>query len=167
MTYKHYNSAVERIPVGIETAAERALFLDACYLADYKGVLRMSQVELSQQTLWSLATVKRLFIRLEEEGLLVKIAHGRYQVNMAVKTDNAKAPAETTSLSHELVKWIKSNFDEETAGYIFEDKEISITETQEDIAVVQKAVTSGLLVELRKEEGVYEDEPTTIYQLTI
>jgi len=167
MTYKHYNSAVERIPAGIETAAERALFLDACYLADYKGVLRMSQVELSQQTLWSLATVKRLFIRLEEEGLLVKIAHGRYQVNMAVKTDNAKAPAETTSLSQELVKWINKTWDEETVGCIFEDKNVPITETMEDVSIVQQAIESGLLVELKRETGNDDDEPTTIYQLVI
>ena len=66
--------------ISFSSPAERSIFLQISYWGDKKGTIRMSQREIANETLYSLATVKRIFDQFQDEGLIERMGHGRYRL---------------------------------------------------------------------------------------
>jgi len=89
MSYKHFNLVINKeVELGFDDATERGIFLQCAYWADNRSIVRMSQSEISQETLYSLATIKRIFNRLEKKGYFARLGHGRYKIVGENETPN-------------------------------------------------------------------------------
>jgi len=148
MSYKHFNSVVDE-PLPFDNATQRYIFLEVCYRADSRGVVRVPQAQLASLTLCSPRTVAREFGRLLELGLLEKETFGRYRVITDASLISQKAPAKTQTLK----EWILEEFREKD----FLDGEIAIKEEDEEglPEVAKVAIADGILKCIRK--GYLED----------
>lgn len=169
MSYKHYNEA-KGLDLSFKTAVQRWIYLECCYEADWKGMLRYTQKELAEMMLVSTPAIAKHFRGLQEAGLMERTGQGRYCVVVPgfgkSNNDVIRGGNTSSSLEQTFRQWIQQNYTEEQVGFIFEDKEIPISETQEDMAIIASAKESGLLVEIRREDNG-QDELCTIYRLNI
>jgi len=135
MTYKHFNPIIdEDVELYFENATERSIFLQCAYWGDKNGVLHMTQGEIATKTLYSLATIKRIFAWLEKQGYLSRLKHGRYQILNHAET------AEDNALKNKLRRWLK---EKDCGG----GESINIPEGQEakEPEIFREAVEKGWL----------------------
>jgi hypothetical protein len=67
---------------GFSSAAQRLVLLELAYRADRKGVVRYSQSEIAEASTLARRTVATWFDRFEAIGLLQRLGHGRYQLDL-------------------------------------------------------------------------------------
>jgi len=106
MSYKHYNPAREA-ELPFDSGVQRAIYLEACTLADNKGIVRTGQTELAQVTLFSPATIAKEFKRLLELGLLMREAQGRYRVTIKPEEGRETKAAGGQAENIELVQKLR------------------------------------------------------------
>lgn len=81
MGYKQYVWAIDQ-GIKFDSGTQRSIFLEICFRADSKNIIRMGQSELAIEMLYSTATIKREFVKLQMMGLIEKEGHGRYHLCM-------------------------------------------------------------------------------------
>lgn len=69
---------------GFHSAAQKLVLIEISYRADRKGIIRYSQSEIAAATTLARPTVATWFAAFEESGLLKRLGHGRYQLNMSL-----------------------------------------------------------------------------------
>ena len=141
MTYKHYNQAIDE-PLPFDSGIQRALYLELCYRADSRGIVRAPQSQLSVLTLFSPRTIAKEFVRLQELELLGKESFGRYKV-----TFNQPKSEEGSRKLH-LRRWLI-----DTNTNALKDGSISIPENklEEQPSIFHIAVEKGWLMEEKRE----------------
>lgn len=142
MTYKHYNQAIDAT-LPFDSGTQRSIFLEACTRADNQGIVRVGQTELATITMYSPATIKREFVRLQELRLIEKEAHGRYQITLP-NGESEKSKPNTLSCYPDFVKWIEDSW-----GKTPEKQEsITVADDADDLPdCFYRAVAEGILVE--------------------
>ena len=113
MSYKHYNEVVDA-ELPFDSGMQRFIFLESCYRADNRGIIRSPQAQLASCFLISRQTIAREFVRLQELGLLEKTDYGRYCVCLpgAEKANASYQPAKRKPQS--LKNWIVDEFGKES-----------------------------------------------------
>lgn len=131
MTYKHYNVAVdEALPFG--NGVERALFLEICFRADNRGIVRTPQSQLSTLTLFSPRTIATAFNTLQDKGLLLRLGHGHYKIILSLEMNS------DTNNAVDLARWLRDN------NKIVDGK-LVLPEDSELPEIVSAAIERGLL----------------------
>lgn len=67
---------------GFHNAAQYIVLLELAYHADRRGIVRFSQAEIAAHAGMSLRTVARWVAHFTEMGLLERLGHGRYKLDM-------------------------------------------------------------------------------------
>jgi len=67
-----------------QTAAAKLTLIELAYRADRKGIVRRSQSEMATANAMSRATLIRWLQAFEGYGLLERIGHGRYRLNISL-----------------------------------------------------------------------------------
>ena len=91
MAVKHLVKAFEDEGY-FDTASQRHLFLEVVYWADRKGVIRVTQGDLSARTRMSPRLVSKEMLRLQEVGVLAKLGHGRYGLRLRSEESGNETP---------------------------------------------------------------------------
>jgi len=143
MTYKHYNVAVDE-PLPFDSGIERSLYLEACYRADNRGIVRTPQSQLSTLTLFSPRTIATVFNTLQDKGLLLRLGHGCYKVILSLEDNHS---ADNGSFSQQLGSWLSENKD------CLVDGELVLPEDADLPKIVLEAIEKELL-KLKERFGI-------------
>lgn len=155
MAFKHYAPILNREVEGItfDDPTDRSIFLQCAYWADKRGIIRMPQVEIAEETLYSLATIKRVFGKLESEGLLKRLGHGRYQI---IQYDHGETP-EDNALKNKLRRWLIDQSGNDILEY--GQWTVAIPEIEDLPDFIKTAIHLGIL-EFTEDVGIAgEDTP--------
>lgn len=156
MTYKHYNAAVD-CALPFDTSTQRYIFLESCYRADNKGVIRVSMTELASILLLSRITIAKEYSRLLELRLLDKYSYGKYRVLVDVatvkppavnKTINETTIEKPTSMSDELMDWLGDHIKTRVGDK--KDLIVVNTDWEEIPDYVEEAIRKGNLILVEK-----------------
>ena len=95
MSVKHLVGAHES-EWRFDSATQRHIYLEMAYVADRRGIVRQSAVELASVCLLSVPTVRRELARLTEIGAVAHIAHSRYALRYPRRDAHRDAAGEAS-----------------------------------------------------------------------
>lgn len=158
MSYKHYNEMVDAA-LPFDTGIQRYIFLESCFRADNRGVIRMPQSHLASCLLISRQTISREFAQLEEKGLLEKRNYGQYQIVIPRPDEITGDNKPATPLRAKFIRWLRQEWGKQPE----EGDIITITPDADIPVFFDNIITEGYL-ELNQ-KGTIKGEPATNYKV--